>query len=163
VHEFRRFARLPRMTDLPFAIALDIHPADGPDAARLRDGGWKVLDPSCAAGITSFRRFVQGSGAEFSAAQGIYVETRSGWFSDRTVRYLASGRPALVQDTGWSEHLPSGSGLVPFRDLEEARTGAQAIVEDYDAHRAAARRIAESCFAPAPALAPLLEAAGIAA
>src|SRR6185436_9145728 len=78
VHEFRRYATLPGTTGLPFAVALDIHPALVGD-------------------VEGFQRFVRGSGAEFSAAQGVYVETRSGWFSDRTVSYLASGRPALVQ------------------------------------------------------------------
>lgn len=161
-HEFRRFASLPRRTGLPFALALDIHPADAHDADRLRVAGWKLLDPALAGDIEGFRCFVRSSGAEFSAAQGVYVETRSGWFSDRTVRYLACGRPALVQDTGFSEHLPVGEGLLSFRTLEEARAGAQAIVADYERHAAAARALAERCFAPAPALAPLLEATGVA-
>lgn len=161
-HEFRRFASLPQRTGLPFALALDIHPADEHDADRLRVAGWTLLDPSLAGDIEGFRRFVRTSGAEFSAAQGVYVETRSGWFSDRTVRYLASGRPALVQDTGFSEHLPVGEGLLSFSTLEEARDGAQAIVADYEHHRTAARRLAERCFAPAAALAPLLEATGVA-
>lgn len=162
VHEFRRYASLPGSTGLPFAIALDIHPADAEDAGRLREGGWNVLDPALVGDVEGFRRFVRYSGAEFSAAQGIYVETNSGWFSDRTVRYLAAGRPALVQDTGFSDHLPVGTGLVPFRTLAEARAGARAIVEDYAEHCAAARAIAEQCFGPAAALAPLLEAAGVA-
>lgn len=161
-HEFRRFASLPQRTGLPFALALDIHPADAHDADRLRVAGWKLLDPSLAGDIEGFRCFVRSSGAEFSAAQGVYVETRSGWFSDRTVRYLACGRPALVQDTGFSEHLPVGEGLLSFRTLEEARAGAQAIVGDYERHCRAARRLAERCFAPAAALAPLLEATGVA-
>ncbi|HKG03042.1 MAG TPA: hypothetical protein VKB03_07660 [Conexibacter sp.] len=162
VHEFRRYASLPGVTGLPFAAALDIHPADAHDADCLRAAGWDLLDPALVGDIESFRRFVRGSGAEFSTAQGVYVETRSGWFSDRTVRYLASGRPALVQDTGFSEHLPVGTGIVPFRTLDEARAGAHAIVTDYARHSAAARTLAEQCFAPAPALAPLLEAAGVA-
>ncbi|MBS1868256.1 MAG: hypothetical protein JSS99_01180 [Actinobacteria bacterium] len=161
-HEFRRYASLPETTGLPFAAALDIHPADAHDAARLRAGGWRLLDPALVGDIDSFRRFVRGSGAEFSTAQGVYVETRSGWFSDRTVRYLASGRPALVQDTGFSEHLPVGDGLIAFDTPDEARAGAHAIVADYARHSAAARALAERCFAPAPALAPLLDAAGVA-
>ena len=75
----------------------------------------------------AFRAYVQGSGAEFSVAQGIYVETSSGWFSDRTTRYLASGRPVLVQDTGFSRTLPVGEGLVAFRTLDEAVAGAAEI------------------------------------
>ncbi|MGN6189534.1 MAG: glycosyltransferase [Conexibacter sp.] len=162
VHEFRRYASLPSSTGLPFAAALDIHPADAHDAERLRAGGWKLLDPALVGDVEGFRRFVRRSGAEFSTAQGVYVETRSGWFSDRTVRYLASGRPALVQDTGFSEHLPVGEGLLAFSTPQEARDGAHAIVADYARHSSAARTIAERCFAPAPALAPLLDAAGLA-
>jgi hypothetical protein len=161
-HEFRRYATLPGTTGLPFAVALDIHPADVSDARRLRAGGWRLLDPALVGDVEDFRRFVRGSGAEFSAAQGVYVETRSGWFSDRTVRYLASGRPALVQDTGFSDHLPVGEGLIPFRTPDEARAGAHAIAGDYAHHSAAARALAEQCFAPQLALAPLLEAAGVA-
>jgi len=161
-HEFRRFAELPAVTGIPFSIALDIDPADEADAQRLREQGWRLVDPTVANDVGGFRDFVQGSGAEFSAAQGVYVETRSGWFSDRTVRYLASGRPALVQDTGFAEQLPTGTGLLTFRDFDEARDGAQSIVSDYRRHQLAARRLAEEWFAPAPALAPLLEATGVA-
>jgi len=89
---------------------------------------------------------VQGSGAEFSAAQGVYVDTRSGWFSDRTVRYLASGKPALVQDTGFSRSYPVGEGLIAFRSLEDAIAGADDILRDYEAHAQAAREIAEQYF-----------------
>ncbi|UGS35721.1 hypothetical protein [Capillimicrobium parvum] len=161
VHEFRRFARLPRLAGAPFAIALDIHAADAGDADLLRGGGWTLVDPALVSGVDGFRRFVQRSGAEFSAAQGVYVETCSGWFSDRTVRYLACGRPALVQDTGQAGHLPLGEGLLSFRTLDEARDGARAIAEDYPRHRRAARRIAEQWFTPRRALAPLLEATGL--
>jgi hypothetical protein len=89
---------------------------------------------------------VQSSAAEFSVAQGIYVDTNSGWFSDRTVRYLASGKPALVQETGFSLHLPCGEGLVPFRTPGEATARAKRILDDYDAHCHAARRVAEEYF-----------------
>jgi hypothetical protein len=161
-HQLRRFAELPRMTGVPFAIALDIHPEDSADADRLRAGGWQLRDSAIVGDVAGFRRFVQGSGAEFSAAQGIYVETRSGWLSDRTVRYLASGKPALVQDTGFSHQLPVGTGLVPFTDLHSAHHGALAIADDYERHCTAARAIAEQWFAPASALGPLLEATGVA-
>ena len=67
-----------------------------------------------------------------------------------------------MQDTGFSEHLPVGEGLLSFATVDEARAGAGAIVEDYARHSAAARAIAERCFAPEPALAPLLDAAGVA-
>jgi hypothetical protein len=161
-HEFRRVADVPRATGLPFAAVLDIHPADAADRTRLQAGGWDVLDPANAETPADFARFVRGSGAEFSPAQGVYVHTRSGWFSDRTVRYLASGRPALVQDTGFGASLPVGAGLLAYATPAEAAARAQELAADHRRHAAAARRIAEEHFAHDRALAPLLEAAEVA-
>jgi hypothetical protein len=79
-------------------------------------------------------------------AQGIYVETNSGWFSDRTAVYLAAGRPALVQDTGFTRTLPTGEGLLSFTTMEEAVAGAQEILSAYDKHSRAARELAETYF-----------------
>ena len=146
-HEFRRFVALPTRCDHAFEMALDIDPADQQDLASLRANRWKVVEPaSVARDPLLFRQYVQQSSAEFSVAQGIYVETQSGWFSDRTVRYLASGKPALVQDTGWSRNYPSGRGLLGFRTLEEAVDGANRIARDYTEHSRAARAIAEEFF-----------------
>jgi hypothetical protein len=97
-------------------------------------------------GPLEFRRYVQRSGAEFSVAQGIYVDTASGWFSDRTVRYLASGKPALVQETGFDRNYPVGEGLLSFRTLDEAAEGAERIRSDYERHSRAARALAEERF-----------------
>jgi hypothetical protein len=94
-------------------------------------------------------------------AQGVYVDTNSGWFSDRTVRYLASGKPALVQETGFSDRLPSGEGLVPFRTLDEAAAGARRILRDYAAHCDAARQLAESHFDSDKVLARFVIDAGL--
>ena len=160
-HSFRHFTELPAIVGEDFSIVLDIDPADHSDRTQFVDGGWNVVSPEKTRGVDAFRSFIRGSGAEFSAAQDAYVRSRSGWFSDRTVRYLASGRPALVQDTGFAEQLPVGLGLVPFSDVDEAVAGAHSIVRDYARHRVAARRIAEEYFAPQAALAPLLEAAEV--
>jgi len=147
VHEFRKFIELPRRGGRAFEIALQIHPSDGKDLEALLARGWKIVDPQrMAASCNDFRRYVQTSGAEFSVAQGIYVDTNSGWFSDRTVRYLASGRPALVQETGFSRHIPVGEGLLAFRTMEEAIEGAERIVRDYPRHCQAARALAEQFF-----------------
>ena len=147
VHEFRKCISLPRATSLPFEIALGIHPADHKDRAALEAAGWRLTDPVLAAGSAdAFREYVRGSGAEFSVAQGVYVHTHSGWFSDRTAVYLASGRPALVQDTGFGRTIPTGRGLLAFSTPEEAAAGAASIVADYATHSRAARKIAEECF-----------------
>jgi len=161
-HEFRPLADVPRRAGLPFEVVLDMHPADEADAVRLRAGGWTTLDPHAAGDTAAFARYVRGSGAEFSPAQGVYVHTRSGWCSDRTVRYLASGRPALVQDTGQGDTLPVGEGLLTFSTPDEAVARARELVAEHARHGAAARRLAEEWFSPERALAPLLEAAEVA-
>lgn len=160
-HEFRKFAPFAACSPWPVEIALDAHPADHADVDMLRLHGWRVADPQAVAGDPgAFRRYVQQSAAEFSVAQGIYVETNSGWFSDRTVRYLASGRPVLVQDTGFSKRYPQGCGLVSFSTLEAAAAGARAIARDYEMHAAAARSIAEEYFASDRVLNDVLDRIG---
>jgi hypothetical protein len=164
VHEFRKCIDLPRRVDADFELALDIHPNEVNDLALLRDNGWRLTDPGREASTPeAFRAYVRNSSAEFSVAQGIYVDTHSGWFSDRTTRYLASGRPALVQDTGFTRHLPCGGGLVPFRDVEEAAAGVRRILADYPGHCAAARAVAERCFDSDVVLGRLLDEWGVGA
>jgi hypothetical protein len=161
-HEFRKFLALPELTQQCFEIALDIHSADWRDLDALRGHGWRIVEPGkTVPDPETFRRYIQTSGAEFSVAQGIYVETQSGWVSDRTVRYLASGKPALVQDTGFSRHYPVGEGLVTFRTRDEAIDGAERIRCDYSAHCRAARSIAEEYFNAPLVLGQLLEQASL--
>ena len=141
-----------------FELALDIHPADSRDRDLLVRHGWRLVDPRrVARGPSEFRRYVQDSGAEFSVAQGMYVDTYSGWVSDRTVRYLASGKPALVQSTGFERTLPVGEGLVTFRTLDEAVGGAGEIASDNERHSKAARAIAEEYFDSDRVLSRMLE------
>ena len=162
VHEFRKFLDLPRRSPYTFEVALNIHPDDERDLTARRGGGWRLVDPLPAAGDPdAFRAYVQGSGAEFSVAQGVYVDTASGWFSDRTVRYLASGRPALVQDTGFGRSLPVGAGLLAFASLEEAANGAAEIMGEYGGHSRAARALAEEHFDSDVVLARFCDQAGI--
>jgi hypothetical protein len=156
--EFRKVIQLPERVPQTFELALDIHPEEQGDLEALRTHGWRLVDPLAVAGDPdSFRRYVQGAAAEFSVAQGIYVETNSGWFSDRTTRYLASGKPALVQDTGFRGTIPTEQGLVAFRTLEEAVAGAEAIAADYDRHARAARVVAEQYFDSDRVIGKLLE------
>jgi hypothetical protein len=159
-HQWRRLISLPRQVDQGFEIALQIDPADEPDQIALEANGWHLTDPvAVAADPDAFRSYVQGSAAEFSVAHPVYVETASGWVSDRTVRYLASGRPALVQDTGIGDRYPIGEGLLTFRTPAEAVAGAEAIAADYGAHSRAARALAEAHFDSDLVLAHFLKAA----
>jgi hypothetical protein len=162
VHEFRKVIDLPRRTGLPFELALAIHPGDAADREKLLAAGWGLVDPKAvASGPQAFRDYVSSSFAEFSVAQGVYVETTSGWFSDRTVRYLAAGRPVLVQDTGFSRHLPTGLGLVAFRTPDEAEAAAADIVARYAEHRAAARALAVAHFDSDRVVGRLLAGVGV--
>ncbi len=162
VHEFRKVIDLPRRVPLTFELALDIHAGDHRDRTALEQAGWQLIDPRAASrGPFQFRDYVQSSGAEFSVAQGIYVETHSGWFSDRTVRYLASGKPALVQDTGFSASYPAREGLVAFTGPDDAAREAQRIAADHSAHAAAARALAEERFDSDRLLPRFLEQAGV--
>jgi hypothetical protein len=161
VHEFRKFAELPRLVNTTFAVALEIDPNDQADRELLRDNGWQLLDPQqIAYDPSSYLRFVQSSAAELTIAKGMYVELQSGWLGDRTVCYLASGKPALVQDTGLAHHYPVGTGLLAFSTLDEASEGARRILGDYSAHAAAARELAERHFDSRVVLPRLLEELG---
>ena len=138
--EFRRIATLPSRVDTCLEIALGgSAPYD-----EIRAAGWRVAD---AATVTAtpwtYRDYIGQSRGEFSVAVNLEVKTRSGWFSDRTAAYLASGKPAVVQDTGFSDDLPCGEGLFAFRTLDDAVAAFEEIARDYPRHCRAARRIAE--------------------
>jgi hypothetical protein len=152
--EFLRFLELPRRTAQRFRLAVN-GPLD-----LLRAHGWDPVDAmSVSRSLWDYRAFVRGSKAEFGVAKHAYVANRSGWFSDRTECYLAAGRPALVQDTGWSAHLPAGTGLVGFSTPEEALEGLDAIDRDYPLHARRAREIAREHFDAPRVLPSLLERA----
>ena len=160
--EFLRFIELPAKTTQPIELALLIHESERDDLATLRSNGWRLVDPhEAAAGADGFRSYIQQSRAEFSVAKNGYVKTQSGWFSDRTVCYLASGRPVLVQDTGIGNHLPLGRGLLTFSTLAEVLQGIASINTDYAGHCAAARQLAEEKFAAPKVLESILERAGV--
>jgi len=162
VHEFRRFAELPRLApDASFELALDIHPADAADAELLRAGGWRLVRPAeVAATVDRYRDYVAGSGAELMVAKGMYVESRSGWLSERSLCYLASGRPVLHQQTGFGELYGADAGLIGFGTVDEALAGIEAIRSDPARHGAAARALAQEHFDSDRVLGRLLERLG---
>jgi hypothetical protein len=139
--EFIKYIDLPSRTPQRFELAIN-----GPQKL-LREHGWETVDAMRVSRTPSeYRDFIYGSKAEFGVAKHTYVATRSGWFSDRTECYLASGRPALVQDTGWTDHLPSGEGLLSFSNIEEAAAGIDSINLDYARHTRRAGEIAREYF-----------------
>src|SRR6185436_14446649 len=128
---------LPSRTSQRFELAIN-----GPQKL-LREHGWGTVDAMRVSRTPAeYRDFIHASKAEFGVAKHTYVVNRTGWFSDRTECYLASGRPALVQDTGWTAHLPSGDGLLAFSTLDEATRGIDRINGDYATHARRAHEIA---------------------
>lgn len=139
--EFLRFLDLPSLTPQPFQLAVN-----GPQEL-LRAHGWATVNAMETSRTPwDYRTFIHSSKAEFGVAKHTYVSTRSGWFSDRTECYLASGRPAVVQDTGWASHLPSGEGLFAFSTVGEALEGIDRINTDYQHHARAALDMAHEYF-----------------
>ncbi|MGD9902582.1 MAG: hypothetical protein AB7U83_03845 [Vicinamibacterales bacterium] len=138
--EFWKIAALPSVSPVPLEIALG---GRAPYKA-IREAGWRLAD---AAAVTAtpwtYLDYIAGSRGEFSVAVNLEVKTRSGWFSDRTAAYLASGKPAVVQDTGFSADLPCGEGLLAFTTVDEAAAAIAEVERDYPRHARAARRIAE--------------------
>ena len=160
--EFLRLLRLPRDARQPIEVALCIGSEDSEDAALLVGNNWVVHDPYLYAGDPfAYREFIQYSRAEFSVAKSGYIKSNSGWISDRTAAYLASGKPALVQSTGFEPHIPTGRGLLTFRTPEEAMAGFAEINNNYPDHCQAARHIAEQHFDSSVVLPELLARAGV--
>jgi hypothetical protein len=143
-HSWRPLLDLPERTAERFEPALEIHPGEASDVRALQKHGWRLVDPLTVADTPDdYRRFVQGSRAELAVAKSGYVVARSGWFSDRSACYLASGRPVIAQDTGLGRRLPTGKGLFTFTDVPDVVTAIEQLNEDYASHRSAARAIAE--------------------
>lgn len=141
------FLDLPQRVTRPMEIATALGADEEDDRRLLQDNGWVVREAVGVAGDPqAYQAYIQGSRAEFGCAKPAYVMLRNGWFSDRTACYLASGKPAVVQDTGPSDDLPDGLGLIRFTTLEEAAAGLAEVDAHYERHCRAARDLAEHFF-----------------
>jgi hypothetical protein len=161
-HEFRKLLELPRETGQQFELALDIDPPETADLDRLSVNGWSLVDPrTVAAEPWNYQRYIQQSLAEFMVAKEMYVKANSGWISDRSICYLASGKPVLAQDTHFGHLLPTGEGLLLFSSLPDAAAGVEKISRDYDRHARVARRLAEEHFDSDQVLGRLLGKLGV--
>jgi hypothetical protein len=145
--EFNRFLDLPSKTNVPLRLAMGLGVDGQRPAQELRQLGWDLVEPQeVVPDHSAYRSFLTNSRGEWSVAKHGYVEGRTGWFSCRTACYLAAGRPAVVQETGWSRHLPSDRGVLPFTTVEEAAEGLDKVTRNYSEHSKAAREIALEFF-----------------
>jgi hypothetical protein len=157
-HSFPAFLHLPELCSEKFELALG-----GTSAPRdeLRRRGWELTDPlQIAENPWSYQHYLQQSKAEFSVAKQAYVEVKTGWFSERSAVYLASGRPVIVQDTGFTRKMDSGRGILPFRDILEAKAAIEMVSGDYGRQCRWAREMAFDCFESGVVLSHLLEKVG---
>jgi hypothetical protein len=124
----------------------------------LRDHGWRLVDPlAVTRDPWTYQHYIENSKAEFSVAKQGYVVSRCGWFSERTACYLAAGKPVVVQDTGFSDRLPTGAGLLSFTDVNSAAAGVADVAAHYDAHCRAAREVCAAHFDSGDVLQSLIE------
>ncbi|HWQ90872.1 MAG TPA: hypothetical protein VN673_04320 [Clostridia bacterium] len=138
--EFPKFIELPRLTGLPVEIAVSGKSAP---AAMLKERGWRVVSGHATTiSFDSFSNYIRGSLAEFSVCKNVFVALQTGWFSDRAAAYLASGRPVVQQDTGFSRHLPCGAGLFAVANVGEAAQALEEIRARPAGHARQARDIA---------------------
>ncbi len=151
---FGPYIDLPARTRADFEVVLT-----GPNAPthRFRELGWRLADGyRTTRDPWTYQEFLRRSKAEFSVAKQGYVASRSGWFSERSACYMASGRPVLVQDTGFSDWLPTGLGVVPFSSPDEAVEGVMDIQGRYPEHCRAARELAAEYFEAKKVLSQIL-------
>jgi hypothetical protein len=157
---FLPFLDLPQHTTQPLELALYLEPHEDPERAMLRAHGWRVRESAeVSATPWDYQHYVQTSRGEFSCAKPSCLRLQNAWISDRTICYLASGKPAVVQHTGASRFLPDAEGLFRFRDLCGAARALDAIASDYERQSASARALAEEYFDARKVVSSVLERA----
>jgi hypothetical protein len=160
VEEFTKFIDLPRRAGEALELTLAIDD-DDEDRSRLLEHGWRLESPSLVDTPAKFIAYVAGSLGEFSCAKGGYVGSHSGWFSDRSACYLAAGRPAVLQATGFEDLLPVGNGVFAVSTVDEAAAAIAEIRGDYDRHARAAREVAREFFDAEMLMGRMLGACGL--
>lgn len=157
--EFRKFLDLPTRRSVPFEMAASV---GEPVRALLRENGWSNVDSvPISSDVDAYRRYIRESRGEFTVARDQYVRPRTGWFSDRTVCYLAAGRPVITQATGFEDHMPTGRGLFAFCTMDEILAAVDAIECDYAGNCRAAMDVAQAHFGSDVVLGSMMSRAGL--
>jgi hypothetical protein len=156
--EFRKFVDLPSLVPVSLELASEGKPPIPRET--LAQKGWIIREAWDASdSLLAYRDYIHASRGEWSVAKNIYVDTRSGWFSERSAVYLASGKPVVAQSTGYETWLPTGQGLFSFSTVDDVLAGFDAVESDYTRHSSAARSLAEAYFRADVVLSSLVETA----
>jgi len=157
---FLRVIDLPSRTRQALEMALEVE--DPAMRDLLARNGWGLQDAfQVSRDLTTYQRYIQQSRGEFTVSKDLFARTRSGWFSDRSVCYLAAGKPVVTQDTGFGKYIPAGAGLLAFEGLEEAGAAIDEVNRDYERHSREARRIALEYFGADQVLGQLCQEADL--
>ena len=143
--EFQHFLDLPSFSALPLELAIGAVSDD--ERSDIHRHGWRTVSSVSLADPSAYREYIRASRGEFTVAKDQNIRLRSGWFSDRSACYLASGRPVITQDTGFGNIIPTGAGLFSFTTADEALAAIAMVAHDYERQSTAARRIAQEYFA----------------
>ena len=124
---------------------------------ELENYGWHIISSLIVTQTAAaYQEYISLSKAEWSVAKHGYVATKSGWFSERSTCYLATGKPVLVQDTGFTENIQTGKGIFTFSSIEDIVENVNRIITDYDIHCVNARKMIGEYFDAEKVLLPLL-------
>ena len=157
---FMEYVDLPQHVPVALELALSMDASEAEDVALLERHGWLVHGADeVTATPAAYRAYVQRSAGEFSCAKPSCMRLQNAWVSDRTICYLASGRPAVVQNTGPSRYLDGGRGLLRFSTPEQAAQALAEVHADYAGHCAAARELAAAHFDARKVAGEILDAA----
>ncbi len=157
--EFRRFIDLPTKFHLPLELALE--GINAQEEAEMIARGWRIVSARALSDPITYCNYISASLGEFTVTKDQYVRPRTGWFSDRSVCYLAAGRPVITQETAFSKFLPTGKGLFAFKTMEDILAAVETIESDYQGNCRAAREIAAEYFAAEKVVGSLMERVGL--
>ena len=157
--EFPKVEKIPSLVKSSFEIAVG---GNDPPREYWKKLGWSVINSEdISKTAKEYRNYIQSSRGEFSVAKNVYAATRSGWFSCRSICYMAAGKPVVIQDTGFSKYIPTGKGVLAFATLEEAIEAIENVENDYHAHCQAAILIARQYFSAGVVLKEMMNKIGI--
>jgi hypothetical protein len=153
---FLSVADLPRRTGQELELGVEIDDQSALEAFQRY--GWRLTNPFVVSrDMRCYQEYIRASRGEFTVSKDVVVRTKSGWFSDRSVCYLASGKPVVTQETGFSKFIPTGRGLFSFSTVDEACYALETINRDYMTQARAAREIARAYFDAKKVFAKLLQ------